>query len=70
MSIATLVMLARMLYTWMRLLMTSAGKMTVQSATPPTAPATIVFSGPISSFDWPGFANSSRVPSYPPKKKK
>lgn len=43
-------------------LITSVGNMTVQRTNPPTAPAIIVLTKPISSFDCPGFFKSSLVP--------
>lgn len=43
-------------------LITSEGKIIVHRTNPPTAPATMVFKKPISSFDCPGLANNSLVP--------
>ena len=49
--------------------MTSDGNIIVHKTNPPTAPATIVLKNPMSSFDWPGFANNSLVPKIQNKNK-
>ena len=50
--------------TWSLDLMTSAGKMMVQSVTPATPPDTTVLSGPMSSLLCPGAASSPLVAFY------
>lgn len=47
-------MLVLRLFIWIRLLITSAGNMTVHKTIPPAAPATIVRQSPMSSFFWFG----------------
>ena len=52
------------MFTWSLDLMTSAGKMMVQSVTPATPPDTTVLSGPMSSLLCPGAASSPLVAFY------